>query len=159
MLPCLIGLRASPRSSFSLPDINCYRCGPCGIVGNALASVVRAQRQRPCHGNPLRASEQASHSDHGMATAASHPAVASARKVRSVDREIRWALKIECILDGGVDAEEALRRPGPTCRCILRSRRRMALIGVRFAALVALTERSGFQYDVEFLYRRRMRII
>jgi len=35
----------------------------------------------------------------------------------------------------------------------------MALIGVRFAALVALTERSGFQYDVEFLYRRRMRII
>ena len=45
----------------------------------------------PCHGNASRAKVRArSKQVHAMATAAAHSAVASARKVRSVDREMRW---------------------------------------------------------------------
>ena len=40
--------------------------------------------------------------DHIAATALRHWFAASARKVRSVDREMRWRLRVESVVDGGV---------------------------------------------------------
>jgi hypothetical protein len=45
--------------------------------------------------------------DYTAATAFRHSLAASARKVRSVDRETR--LKVEGVVNGGMHAEEALR--------------------------------------------------
>jgi hypothetical protein len=46
---------------------------------------------------------------YATATASCHWAATSALKIRSVDRETRWSLMIEGVVDGGMDVEKSLR--------------------------------------------------
>jgi hypothetical protein len=62
--------------------------------------------------------------DHSAATAVRHSVAASARKIRSVDRETRWRWRLKALWTAACILTKRWADRADLNRCILRSRRR-----------------------------------
>jgi hypothetical protein len=85
---------------------------------------------RLCHGNAnepaLPALRAKLAKRHAAATAPCHCAVASARKIRSVDREMRWRCRLKVLWTAACMLRKRWADRADLKRCCLRSRRRTA---------------------------------
>src|SRR5437660_7240748 len=80
-----------------------------------------------CHGNANAHALRAKLAKrHAAATAPCHCAVASARKVRSVDREMRWRCRLKVLWTAACMQRKRWADRADLKRCCLRSRRRTA---------------------------------
>src|SRR6476619_3336191 len=84
-------------------------------------------RDRLCHGNANKHALRAKLAKrHAAATAPCHCAVASARKIRSVDREMRWRCRLKVLWTAACMLRKRWADRADLKRCCLRSRRRTA---------------------------------
>jgi hypothetical protein len=88
------------------------RTGPWGTVSLTCAEQKRARRR-------VR--------DHPAATASRHWFAASARKIRSVEREMRWRWRLKVLWTAACVLRKRWAERADLNRCNLRSRRRTAL--------------------------------
>ena len=80
-----------------------------------------------CHGNANEPALRAKLAKrHAAATAPCHCAVASARKIRSVDREMRWRCRLKVLWTAACMLRKRWADRADLKRCCLRSRRRTA---------------------------------
>jgi len=107
--------------------------------GNVTKRPVRCQRtgcgtawapRRPCHGNYRRAERGKANQVYAAATASCHCAAASARKVRSVDRETRCRCKLNVLWTAAWILRKRCADRADLNRCILRSRRRTTVVSL-----------------------------
>ena len=97
---------------------------PAAVEQRTAREAVRVARDGPCHGNPrgdaLRARIVMCQV---LATALSHCALASARNLRKVDREMRWRWRLKVLWTAACMLRKRWADRADLNRCILRSRR------------------------------------
>src|SRR4029077_8520444 len=80
-----------------------------------------------CHGKANKHALRAKHAKrHAAATAPCHCAVASDRKIRSVDREMRWRCRLKVLWTAACMLRKRWADRADLKCCTLRSRRRTA---------------------------------
>jgi uncharacterized oligopeptide transporter (OPT) family protein len=95
------------------------------MVGAGLVALVQVARL--CHGNANERALRAKLAKrHAAATAPCHCAVASDRKIRSVDREMRWRCRLKVLWTAACMLRKRWADRADLKRCCLRSRRRTA---------------------------------
>ena len=109
----------------ALADINIIRLttevetrrGPIGAISCQIRALSR-QHER------ARIESLQVGTRHSAATAACHSAAASVRKIRSVDREMRWRWRLKVLWTAAWTLRKRCADAADLKRCILRSRRR-----------------------------------
>ena len=97
----------------------------CSTDWNSSMTRMKPPSLRPCHGNGRGPRVGFGRMEfHAAATALCHCAAASARKVRSVDRETRWRCRSNVLWTAAWTLRKRWADRADLNRCILRSRRR-----------------------------------